>query len=123
MSMPEPGPPLPGAQPRSTRGPLALGVLAGLIVLAIVVASLAGWKPLSGDRAPRIVPNPTITPTPSTAGAMPTTATALARVYDQRLRWHGCGSNRCATLRVPLDYAKPAGAVVKIAVLKVPAAD
>ena len=47
---------------------------------------------------------------------------ALATFYGQRLNWAVCGGSfRCATLTVPLDYTKPAGTTIKLAVLKLPA--
>ncbi|WP_200308258.1 alpha/beta hydrolase [Streptomyces adelaidensis] len=52
-------------------------------------------------------------------GALPrATPAALAPYYEQKLSWRGCGvaGFQCATLRAPLDYAKPAGGEVKLAV-------
>ena len=47
---------------------------------------------------------------------------ALARYYRQRLSWTPCHATfTCARLRVPLDYAKPRGRSIEVAVLKVPA--
>ncbi|WP_031077541.1 alpha/beta hydrolase [Streptomyces sp. NRRL S-118] len=45
-------------------------------------------------------------------------AEELKPFYGQRLRWRGCGvpGFECATLRAPLDYAKPDGEQVKLAV-------
>lgn len=42
----------------------------------------------------------------------------LERFYDQTLDWKACGSNACATMEVPLDYANPEGDTIEIAVLK-----
>jgi pimeloyl-ACP methyl ester carboxylesterase len=39
------------------------------------------------------------------------------------LVWHDCNGGQCATLRVPLDYTRPAGAQIQLALLKVPARD
>ncbi|MFI8995838.1 alpha/beta hydrolase [Streptomyces sp. NPDC053542] len=44
---------------------------------------------------------------------------ALRPYYDQKLSWHSCGPKgfQCATLRAPLDYAKPSRATdLKLAV-------
>ena len=54
----------------------------------------------------------------ATARQPPQGQDALARFYDQQLTWSACRSFRCARLTVPLDYAKPGGATVSIAVLK-----
>ena len=41
------------------------------------------------------------------------------------VRWHACGSSlaslRCASLKVPLDYAKPSGRTITLALSEVPA--
>ncbi|MFI2610197.1 alpha/beta hydrolase [Kitasatospora sp. NPDC018619] len=63
----------------------------------------------------------------------PAAAPALRALYDQRIDWHRCDGDdgtdpdtavvRCATLRVPLDYADPAGPTLDVALDMVPAAD
>ncbi|HVW82074.1 MAG TPA: alpha/beta hydrolase [Mycobacteriales bacterium] len=57
---------------------------------------------------------------PSSATVAPTaTPAALARFYDQRLSWHGCADGlRCSRLLVPLDYRRPAGRTLHIAVIE-----
>ena len=52
---------------------------------------------------------------------MPPAPSALATYYHQQLDWTPCGSNFCARLTVPLDYAHPSGAQIQVAVLRVPA--
>lgn len=39
------------------------------------------------------------------------------------LDWRSCGSYECATLRVPLDYTKPNGEQIDLALVRKPAAD
>ncbi|MFG2641322.1 alpha/beta hydrolase [Streptomyces sp. NPDC048370] len=48
---------------------------------------------------------------------------ALRTFYGQKLTWRDCGvpTFRCATLRAPLDYAKPAAGEIKLAVSRVAA--
>ncbi|MEH0420466.1 alpha/beta hydrolase [Streptomyces sp. B21-083] len=48
-------------------------------------------------------------------------APALDRYYDQRPAWHRCGTAgeypaglRCATLKMPLDYTRPAGPTLRM---------
>jgi pimeloyl-ACP methyl ester carboxylesterase len=45
---------------------------------------------------------------------------ALARYYDQKPAWHACTAPgfQCATMKAPLDYAKPDGAQIKLAVAR-----
>jgi pimeloyl-ACP methyl ester carboxylesterase len=57
-----------------------------------------------------------------------TTATAgsgsLARFYTQTLAWSSCaGIFQCAALTVPLDYAKPGGRTIQLAVIRARATD
>ncbi|GHF96032.1 alpha/beta fold hydrolase [Streptomyces filamentosus] len=46
---------------------------------------------------------------------------ALKEFYGQKLAWRDCGTAgfQCATLRAPLDYAKPAGPEIRLAVSRV----
>ena len=38
--------------------------------------------------------------------------------------WKGCGSGfQCGTLTVPLDYSKPSGDTIKLALIRKPATD
>jgi pimeloyl-ACP methyl ester carboxylesterase len=69
-------------------------------------------------------PSQAKTPSPaqkSAAQVPPTGAETLAKFYTQDLAWSDCGSNLCAQLTVPIDYAHPGGDTLKLAVLKVPA--
>ncbi|MFD9032363.1 alpha/beta hydrolase [Streptomyces sp. NPDC059567] len=61
---------------------------------------------------------------PSSAGApAPTNDAALRSYYGQKLTWRDCGvpTFQCASLRVPLDYAKPAAGDIELAVSRVAA--
>ena len=63
-------------------------------------------------------------PSPSApaAGATEPPDPALARFYSQKLSWHSCRSSfQCATLTVPLDYDKPSGRTIGLALLRDPA--
>lgn len=56
---------------------------------------------------------------PVTSSVPAANAPELAAYYGQVLTWTGCeDSLTCAWLTVPLDYAKPAGATIKIRVAK-----
>lgn len=88
-------------------------VLGSAVTVALVVAADDGG---SGGQAP----------TPSAAaepGATEAPDAELARFYEQRIEWDGCGGNLCGTLEVPLDYADPSGDTIELALLTVPAAD
>ncbi|WP_131732418.1 alpha/beta hydrolase [Actinomadura formosensis] len=48
----------------------------------------------------------------------------LGSFYGQKPSWKGCGNGfQCATVQVPLDYAKPSGEKVDIHVIRLPAED
>ncbi|MFF7970838.1 alpha/beta fold hydrolase [Streptomyces sp. NPDC007905] len=48
------------------------------------------------------------------------TPSALSSYYTQHLRWHSCGvpGFQCATMKAPLDYAKPGAGDVRLAVAR-----
>ncbi|WOX22972.1 alpha/beta hydrolase [Streptomyces solicathayae] len=88
---------------------------AALAVAGLVVSGCTAGSDAAGPAAgPASAPHPA--PSPSgTAG--------LETYYGQRLAWRDCGvpDFQCATLRVPLDYAKPDAGEVKLAVSRVKA--
>ncbi|MFC9592020.1 alpha/beta hydrolase [Streptomyces sp. NPDC056944] len=61
------------------------------------------------------------TTTAPPAPSSPSAAPKLKKYYDQKLKWRDCGVEgfQCATLRAPLDYAKPDGEEVQLAVSRV----
>lgn len=95
-----------------------LAITVGLVVLALVLAGVVGWRVLGDDDPDDPGASGTVDPTPSD---LPSTAPDLARFYEQRLRWQECGRTQCTQLTVPLDYEDPDGKSIKLAVLRVPA--
>ena len=64
-----------------------------------------------------VSPNDPVGPT-SSAPATPV-PDALARFYDQRPAWKGCGGDfQCARLTVPVDYAAPTGATIALSLIR-----
>ncbi len=59
------------------------------------------------------------------AGTTPAAVTSPAAAGAPRLRWHRCAALaaplRCASLRVPLDYRRPGGRKITLALSEVPA--
>lgn len=95
-------------------------MVVGLVVFAVVAAT--GVWLVSRDGSDQPTPaRPAASP--SSTGPLPKSDPKLAAYYRQKLAWKGCDDFECAELTVPLDYAKPAGESIKIAVLKVPADD
>jgi pimeloyl-ACP methyl ester carboxylesterase len=62
-------------------------------------------------------------PQPSPSGGSSDGTGTTASGHRASLSWHSCGSSdlRCGRLRVPLDYAKPGGRSVTLALTEVPA--
>ena len=62
-------------------------------------------------------------PEPSATAKAPTYPADLAKYYEQDLDWNSCGDNQCTRLTVPLDYARPGGETIQLAVLRAPASN
>ncbi|MEV5549253.1 alpha/beta hydrolase [Streptomyces sp. NPDC052309] len=60
------------------------------------------------------------TEAPPLAALPQATPPALASYYGQKLNWRDCGvpGFQCATMKAPLDYAKPAGGDIRLAVAR-----
>jgi pimeloyl-ACP methyl ester carboxylesterase len=59
-----------------------------------------------------------------TAAAIPATATPAAAARVPQVRWADCGDGfQCATAQVPLDYDRPQGAQISLALIRLPAGD
>ncbi len=107
-------------------------VMALLVGLVLVLGSVGvatstffgarpGGGPVDGPGAGDLGSVPTSTPDAGTANAP---EPGLARFYGQALSWESCRRDAlCAVLEVPLDYARPRGETIELAVLKVPASD
>ncbi len=80
-------------------------------------------------KRPAASATPTTTTTTTTTTSSPTAdpsvsvvPAALRQYYEQRLDWQPCRKSlTCARVRVPLDYAKPRGRSIEVALLKYPA--
>jgi pimeloyl-ACP methyl ester carboxylesterase len=98
---------------------VALLLIIALVLTGVGIAALTVIGRSETPPDPRSVP--TTTPQP---GATDAPKPALARFYSQTLSWGWCRDGRlCTTLEVPLDYRRPRGETIELAVLKVPAAD
>lgn len=89
----------------------ALVPAAGL-ALAVALAGCSGGSPDVTPPTPAAAPSATGQPTPTDD---------LAEYYDQEVAWTNCGDADCARIRVPLDYADPAGEQMELAITRVAA--
>jgi pimeloyl-ACP methyl ester carboxylesterase len=72
------------------------------------------------------LPAPTLSPKPVQSGpaSEEPEPDELAAYYQQKVDWEPCrDGDRCARIKVPLDYANPGRDDIRLAVLKVPARD
>lgn len=92
-------------------------------VLATLAVAASGCAVAS--RAQDATPGPGGTGvTVPTKRPMPPVPAGLERFYRQQPDWEPCGGNSdCATIRVPLDYDKPAGETIELRARKVRARD
>lgn len=98
------------------RGTTSALALAG-VLLALGACSSPGVVAPGATTPASSAPRP-----PAAASGTP--ADPLAAYYGQRLSWTGCGGSfECARLRVPVDYAQPAGAGLELSVIRLPAGD
>jgi pimeloyl-ACP methyl ester carboxylesterase len=92
-------------------------------------AAVAGVLVLAGCAFPGGEEGPDVDPTRLPAASAPPSGTkdpaddpALKSFYGQQLSWSDCADDQeCAELTVPVDWAQPAGATTKVALLRTPA--
>jgi pimeloyl-ACP methyl ester carboxylesterase len=102
-----------------------------LVAGAALLLALAGCgssSPSSGPSSSPSAPSSASTAAGPSGAASATDTTppdpALARFYGQKLTWTSCRStDQCSWLTVPLDYQHPDGTTIRLALLRVPAAD
>ena len=102
--------------PARTRG------VALLVVLAFVLAGCSSGS--HEDATSASTSSAVQSPSRSSTAASGKVPSSLADFYHQKLDWRTCpggGRNRCARMRVPLDYTHPNGKTVSLALLKAPA--
>jgi len=98
---------------RTTSGARRSLLAAGLAALL----ALAGCSAFRGADAPE----PSPVGSPAAVADDPAQDPALGAFYGQRLQWTGCqGGFQCSRLKVPVDYADPAGATTTLALVRLP---
>ena len=101
----------------SVRHRLRLAALAVVLTLAACSAGSSGEAaPTASTASDSTTPSASTSPGPSASTPVPS---ALASFYGQKLSWAGCnGDFQCARLRVPIDYADPAGDTIDLSLLR-----
>ncbi len=88
-------------------------------VVAVVALALALGACSSGGS---VAPGPGSGPNAPSVSSPPVPA-GLDAFYGQRLSWTGCGGDfQCSRLKVPVDYGKPEGSTIELAVIRLRAA-
>lgn len=99
-----------------TRRTQRLGRLA--LAAAVFGLTLAACTTASGHSLPAAA---TVHRSPADTSGVPD---PLVKYYEQTVKWSACNSGfQCATIAVPLDYTKPAGSAISLAVVRKPATD
>lgn len=85
-----------------------------LAAAGLILSGCSGGSDAAASRTPSAAPSAHSAP----AAAAAASPEALKTYYSQKLTWRDCGvtSFQCATLRAPLDYAKPGGEQIDLAV-------
>src|SRR4051794_5273965 len=89
-----------------------VAALSGATVALLVLSGCSVVAGMGGSPAPAV----SVTPQSPPPGSED-----LGSFYGQRLDWTDCEGAQCARLRVPVDYAKPQGETIDLALVKVPA--
>jgi len=93
--------------PRTTRWTLLLAAVLGAVLLAVAGCTLSSGATAGSSAS-----------TAASGSGPPATGTSA-------LHWHSCSLGgaglQCASLRVPLDYARPRGRAITLALSRVPA--
>ncbi|MCU1354941.1 MAG: Alpha/beta hydrolase family protein, partial [Acidimicrobiales bacterium] len=100
----------------------ATAVLLGLALVASACSQRGGSAATTTTRSPSTTSERTTTTTEATTTTTVTPTTTSPS--DHPVVWADCdGGFQCATISVPIDYSKPAGRQIKIAVARRPAKD
>ncbi|MGW0928488.1 alpha/beta hydrolase [Streptomyces sp. NPDC002644] len=98
--------------PRSAFRPRRAARLVGaaLSACALLLTACAAGQGATGDQGSR----PALAPLPGTVSP------ELTRFYEQKPSWRACGAPgfQCATVKAPLDYARPDAGEVRLAVAR-----
>jgi pimeloyl-ACP methyl ester carboxylesterase len=89
------------------RTKILVSLLAAVLIAAIAFAAVTSTR--DDDKA-------SDQPEPASEGV----PSGLEKFYTQKLSWKDCGESKCTTVEVPIDYEKPDGETLKLAVKVIP---
>jgi pimeloyl-ACP methyl ester carboxylesterase len=90
-------------------------VLVGVAAMALMISGCVGTP---DEQTQAKTPSPAQKSAAQVPPTTPPGRPTLTKFYRQNLSWSDCGPHQCARLTVPMDYAHPDGATVKLSVLK-----
>ncbi len=95
-------------------------IRAALLAAALLTTACSAQGASTSAGAQAEAAGPTEAASESLAPLPKATPAALTPYYEQKLKWRDCGvpGFRCATMKAPLDYAKPADGDVRLAVAR-----
>ncbi|WP_158595427.1 alpha/beta hydrolase [Galactobacter caseinivorans] len=108
-------------QPTASRSPRRGLALTALVASAALVLSACSpgseAAPTSGGQGSASASPASSAPAPEHAdqGKVPP---GLEKIYSQQPRWTACEETECATIKVPLDYSKPTGETIDLALAR-----
>ncbi|CAL9486946.1 Carboxylesterase A [Streptomyces sp. enrichment culture] len=96
------------------------GTTAALLTAALLLTACSAESASSSAGPATEATRASATAAPVLAALPRSVPSALVPYYGQKLRWRDCGvpGFQCATLKAPLDYAKPSGGDVRLAVAR-----
>lgn len=111
---------------RHTKARLRMSIVGAAVVVAVTLSSclvlpFVNTPSPTGSTTTRGSDGPGANPTSTPITKPPLGQEKLASYYAQQLSWRSCSGGECATMSVPLDYAKPDGAKLSIKLLRVKA--
>ena len=109
---------------RAGVSPVRLGASSGADASARADAGVRAEKATASPSAGRSPGSPTASPGGSIGARKGDVPKGLEKFYKQKLAWAPCKDDakmQCANVKVPLDYKKPGGKAITVAMAKLPA--
>jgi pimeloyl-ACP methyl ester carboxylesterase len=100
----------------------ALSRLATVVATVVAVTTITAWSAGAARAEATAAGSTPSRPTVATGTPTATASTQLAVAKVPKLTWRACGGRYlCAGAKVPLDWSKPRGSTISLALIKLPA--